>query len=133
VPKDTIHGKSAVVHRGFAYIFDKNLASDNKRWKCIDYTTCKAYIWVNENSVVKIGGAHIHEVQPERIEARKRVKTFKEDVVSQRHGSLDGLTASARDCETAVQDAMPSTSSLKRLGRRQRVKVCLVELTFMFT
>jgi hypothetical protein len=120
----TIHGKSAVIHRGFAYMFDKPLATDNKRWKSINYKSCKAYIWINENSVVKVGGNHTHEVEPEIMEARKRVKSYKEDVISQRHGNLDNLAASARDCETAVQDAMPSTSSLKRLGRRQRVKVC---------
>jgi hypothetical protein len=120
----TIHGKSAVLSEGYVYIFDTYLSLGKKRWKCINYSTCKAYLWVDEGFIVKRGGIHTHEVEPERIEARKRVQTFKADVVAQRHSHLDGLTASARDCETVIRDAMPSTKAMKRTARRHRVKVC---------
>jgi hypothetical protein len=119
----TTRGKSAVILNEFAYIFDVNLSLDKKRWKCINYMTCKAYIWVHEGLIVKIGGIHMHDVEPERIEAKKRVRQFKSDVVAQRHAQLEGLTAAARDCETVVQDSMPSTKALKQTGRRARVKV----------
>lgn len=119
----TVHGKSATVHDGFVYIYDTKLAQDKTRWKCINYGICKAYVWLHDGLIVKFGGVHTHEVEPERIEARKRVQQFKTDVVVQRHTHLDNLTASARDCEVVVQDSMPSTAAMKRMGRRHRVKV----------
>ena len=120
----TNRGKPAVIRNQFAYIFDTNLSPDNKRWKCIHYTDCKAYLWFREGATVKEAGLHTHEEEPETIAARKRVQQYKVDVVAQRHVQVDGMTASARDCETVVQDVMPSTQALKRTGRRVRVKVC---------
>ena len=75
----TIHGKKAVIHRDSAYVFDTHLALSKMRWKCINYSTCKAYLWVLGDSVVKVGGMHIHEVEPERIDVILPVKAFKTD------------------------------------------------------
>ena len=80
----TNRGKPAVIRNQFAYIFDTNLSLDNKRWKCIHYTDCKAYLWLHVGAIVKEAGLHTHEEEPETIAARKRVQQYKVDVVAQR-------------------------------------------------
>lgn len=42
----TIHEKRAVLHQGYAYIFDAHLAQEKKRWKCVNSHACKAYLWI---------------------------------------------------------------------------------------
>lgn len=68
----------------------------------------------NKGFIVKFCVIHSHEEEPERIQTRSWVQRFKTDVVTQRHGHMT-TRATARDCETVVQDAMPSTAALTRM------------------
>lgn len=122
IEKYTNKGKPAAILNGFAYIKDVDLANEKVRYKCIHYRTCKSYIWVkNGIALIMLNGTvlgreHNHEIEPEKIEARKRLKTFKSLIEEQPHANISALEASTRDCEVVVANAMPSIDLLKRTG-----------------
>jgi hypothetical protein len=132
IPNYTSRGKTAVICEGFAYIKDKDLADEKVRYKCIHAnakTRCKGYIWLKNNSVLLqlngniLGNEHDHIVEPDHIEAKKRMKDFKENLKVQQHTDVGILVANSRDCETAVANVMPNTNNMKRMGRRAKRKV----------
>uniref|UniRef100_A0A914V780 MULE transposase domain-containing protein n=1 Tax=Plectus sambesii TaxID=2011161 RepID=A0A914V780_9BILA len=123
----TNKGKPAAIYKGFAYIKDVNLCDGKERFKCI-HRSCHGYIWVRDGRALtmlhgkKLGRKHIHKVEPENIEARSRLGTFKSTIKDQPHANIGALVASTRDCAAVVSNAMPRVDLMKRVGRRLKRK-----------
>ena len=132
----TNKGGTAAIFEGFAYIKDVNLSDEKLRFKCIHYPKCKSYIWIRHGKAMifphgsRLGREHNHEVEPDSIAAKQRLKTFKEHARVQPHAHVAALVADARDCETVVANAMPSSSLLARTGRRIKRKVSCFRLRY---
>uniref|UniRef100_A0A914VDQ5 FLYWCH-type domain-containing protein n=1 Tax=Plectus sambesii TaxID=2011161 RepID=A0A914VDQ5_9BILA len=114
--------KVAAIYEGYAYLKDVNLSEGKERYKCI-HQSCNGYIWILNGQAVtmksgsKLGREHNHEVEPERIEARKHLQAFKTVDKEQPHVKIGNLVSSTRDCEAIVINAMPTIETMKRMGR----------------
>uniref|UniRef100_A0A914VY56 FLYWCH-type domain-containing protein n=1 Tax=Plectus sambesii TaxID=2011161 RepID=A0A914VY56_9BILA len=122
VENHTNKGKAVAIYKGYAYLKDVNLSEGKERYKCI-HQSCNGYIWIlngwalTMKSGSKLGREHNHEVEPEKIEARKRLQAFKTVVKEQPNIKIGNLVSSTRDFEAIVTNAMPTIDNMKRMGR----------------
>jgi len=111
---------------GYFYIFDRfSVDKSRKFWRCERKKDCKARLHTDAvtSNVEKIVDVYSHDSNAARVEVLKTITALKRRATESNEGTSQLIINCVQNLSQAAQGQLPPLPAIRKLERRQRVRV----------